>query len=106
MPAILVKIVRLVDESQPGFVECEFTDADGRCHTLFDKVPIFTTDSLDANSEYPQPGVADCEVLSYWSDKFGRELVRVTTARPFDIESREGLSEFVVLSDQLVPDAD
>ncbi len=102
MPALAVQIARFVNDSQPGFVECEFVDAVGLQHTLFDKVPIFSTEYLDANSAYPQPGAADCEVLARWTDNEGRELARITTARPFDIESRQGLSEFVVSTNQLV----
>lgn len=102
MPALAVRIVRFVDETQPGVVECEFVDASGHRHTLRDKVPIFSRDSLDASSEYPQLGVADCELLARWEDERGQELSRITTVRPFDIESLEGLSEFVVFSSQLV----
>lgn len=102
MPALAVQIVRFVDVSQPGFVECEFVDAAGRRHTLFDKVPIFSGEPLDARNEYPQPGVADCQLLARWSDDKGRELARISTARPFEIESREGLTEFVMLVNQLV----
>jgi hypothetical protein len=101
MPALALQIVRFVDDSQPGFVECEFVDAAGRRHTLLDKVPIFSHEFLDAHSVYPRPGTANCEVLAQWTDDQGRELARVSTARPFGIESREGLSEFIVLSDQV-----
>jgi hypothetical protein len=102
LAGIAVQIVRFVDDCQPGVVACEFVDADGRCHTLVDKIPIFTCELLDANSQYPQPGIADCEVLARWQDKAGRQLARVTTVRPFDIESTEGFAEFVVLAEQLV----
>ena len=101
MPALRVEIARFVDDSQPGWVECEFVDADGRRHTLRYKVPIFSTEWLDAASAYPQPGDAGCEVLAQWKGELGREVVRITTARPCDIESSEGLSEFVVLASQL-----
>jgi len=102
MHALAVQIVRFVDDAQPGFVECEFLDADGKLHILFDKVPIFTAENLYANSAYPQPGIADCQLLAQWTDDQGRDLARITTAIPFAIESRDGLSEFVVLSAQLV----
>ena len=51
---------------------------------------------------------ADRRIVHACEDNYlcrGRDLARVTTAQPFDIESREGLSEFVVLSDQLVADS-
>ena len=98
---LAVRIVRFVDDAQPGFVACEFEDADGRLHTLIDKVPIFTSLMLDATSVYPQIGVVRCETLARWKDARARELVRVSTVKPDGIESTEGLSEFVVLSSQV-----
>jgi hypothetical protein len=101
MPTLAVQIVRFVDDGQPGWVECEFVDAVGVRHTLRDKVPIFSAEWLDADSAYPRPGSAGCEVLARWSDEHGRALARITTARPRDIESRDGSSEFVVFARQL-----
>ncbi|HXM97174.1 MAG TPA: hypothetical protein VN982_01730 [Candidatus Dormibacteraeota bacterium] len=94
-----VQIVRFVDDRFPGWVECEFVDANGLRHVLKDKYPIFTTELLDATSSYPQLGCVSCEVLARWQDAQGRELVRVTITRP--TESSEGLSEFVVAATQL-----
>lgn len=99
---LVVQIVRFVDDQQPGWVECVFVDAEERKHTFVDKVPIFSTECLDAFSKYPLWGCAACEVVERWKDAHGKELVRVTTARPDGIESTEGLSEFVVLAAQLV----
>ena len=96
---LAVQIVRFVDDSFPGWVECKFTDSEGRLHTFVDKWPIVTTEVLDENSAYPRSGYIHCEVLSRLLDTRGRELVRITTA--FSTESTEGLSEFVVLSSQL-----
>ena len=66
-----VTIVRLVDEYQPGIIACEFPDAKGRVHTLVDKVPIFTVEDLDAESEYPRPGAVRCWILEAWRDREG-----------------------------------
>jgi hypothetical protein len=96
-----VQIVRFVDDRFPGWVACEFVDANSLRHVLIDKVPVFTDEPLDAASSYPQPGSAPCEVLARWQDTQGRELVRVTIARPVGMESTEGLSEFVVAGAQL-----
>jgi hypothetical protein len=101
MNNLTVEIVRFTDDHQPGWVACEFLDVEGRRHTLIDKVPIFTAELLDATSSYPRPGSVRCEVLSRSEDDKGRKLVRITTIKPWDIESTEGLSEFVVLSAQL-----
>lgn len=100
MPSLRVSIIRFVDEQQPGFVECEFRDADGTLHTLVDKVPIFAQEDLRKDSVYPQPGFARCEALGRSMGTRG-ELIRVTIARPDGLESSRGLSEFVVLASQL-----
>ena len=103
MLCLSVKIVRWVDDSQPGWVECELLDASGLVHKFIDKVPIVTCDDLDSTNEFPQPGQIACTVLAQWRDEQGRALSRVTTDKPHGVESTEGLSEFVVLSDQLSP---
>jgi len=95
-----VEIVRFVEECQPNIVEARFSDSEGRCHTFVDKSAIFSTDwSLDAATTYPQPGVIRCQVLAEWQVPDGPDLVRVTT----EIESTEGVSEFVVPSNQVFP---
>jgi len=98
---LTVQIVRFVDGHQPGWVECELIDAEECKHKFVDKVPIFSRKWLDAAGAYPTTGGAACEVMARWKDARGRELVRVTTARPDGIESTEGRSEFVVLAAQL-----
>ena|ERR1700681_2300915 len=93
---VAVQILRFVDSSFPGWVECELVDAAGRRHILKDKVPIFVVEDLDANSKYPTPGIVACEVVERYQNEKGQELVRVSTVKPCDIESTEGLSEFTV----------
>jgi hypothetical protein len=101
MPNLAVQIVRLVDEDQPGWVACEFDDVEGRRHTIVDKVPIFTADDLGPDSTYPRAGSMPCEVLRRWRDESGRDLALISTERPLDDKSAEGLSEFVVAASQL-----
>jgi hypothetical protein len=106
MKELAVQIVRCVDdEHQPGWIECEFMDAESRIHTVVDKLPIFNLrpglDLLDRDTEYPLPGGVACEILEAWRDPQGRELVRITIDRPWHVESTEKLSEFVVLARQL-----
>ena len=96
MSFLSVQIVRFVDSYQPGWVECEFTDTRGRRHIIKEKVPVLTSKDLDADSEYPTQGAVACEVLNRYRDENGQECVLVTTARPWAIESNEGLSEFSV----------
>jgi hypothetical protein len=95
-----VEIVRFVEECQPNIVETRFSDSDGRCHTFVDKSAIFSTDwGLDAATNYPQPGVIRCQILARWQVPAGPELVRVMT----EIESTEGVLEFVVRANQVLP---
>ena len=101
MHSIRVSINRFVDEHQPGWVECEFTDANGKVHTLVDKVPVFSAEHLWRDSVYPQPGLVGCQVLSRSEDPQGRKLARVTTEKPDGVESVKGVSEFVVLETQI-----
>jgi hypothetical protein len=103
---LAVQIVRFVDDHQPGFVACEFNDADGHTQTLVDKVPIFTNEYLDANSRYPRPSHAACIVLQRWRDARGRDLARISTEKPCGIETEDGRSEFVVLASQLTTNGD
>jgi hypothetical protein len=103
MGNLSVRILRFTDPHQPGFVECELIDADGYRHSFEDKVPVFTAERLDAASEYPRPGSIRCEIMERWTSADGRDLVRVSTARPDSVDSQDGLSEFVVLPKQLEP---
>jgi hypothetical protein len=106
MKELAVQIIRCVDDEHfPGWIECEFTDAESRRHTVIDKIPIFnmdpTLDPLDRNTKYPQPGGVACEILRAWRDDQGRDLVHITTGRPWGVESSEKLSDFVVFATQL-----
>ena len=101
---LAVEIVRFVDSHQPGWVEAQFVDAKGRCHSLVDKVPIFISGGLDADSAYPLSGHVACEVLATAEDEHGRAVAHISTARPDVVESTDGLTEFNVLSTQLCSD--
>ena len=99
---VAVQIVRFLDPHNPGFVECKLVDAEGVVHTFADKVPIFTTELLDAESTYPRPGSVRCKIVSQSQDPIGIPLVVISTLWPDGIESSDGGSEFVVRSDQIL----
>ena len=101
MKAIKVEITRFVDDSQPGFVECRFYDALDKEHLVIDKVPVVTLENLDAHSTYPRPGVIGCTVLKEYMDERGRNIISVTTEKPWAIDTTEGLTEFEILESQL-----
>jgi hypothetical protein len=98
---LAVQIVQFVDDYQPGIVECQFTDAVGQPHRLVDKAPYFTSETLSADSIYPQPGSVRCSLLRVWQDIGGRALLTISTAEPFSIETGEGLTDFNVLPSQI-----
>ena len=104
MLRVAVEIVRFVDESFPGFVECHLKDASGQQHVFVDKVPIVTAADLGPDSVYPQRGAIACELSDQWADDQGRELRRINTAKPWAIESISGAHSFVVLAEQLSED--
>ena len=99
MPNLRVQIVRFVDEHQPGFVECQFRDADGQMHSIIDKLPCFTSADLRSDSEYPQPGEVKCRALGLPV----HGVVTVTLAEPNAVEATDGRSEFVVSEGDLTP---
>lgn len=103
MIGVKVSITRYVsDEPQPGIVECEFYDAHGRRWNFMDKTAIFSAEYLNAHTNYPQPGVIACEVVSRWQDAEGREIVLVDTDRPWDVESVDASTRFEVLPSSLL----
>jgi hypothetical protein len=97
-----VQIVRYVDDHFTGWVECEFFDAENNRHSFVEKAPVVSDQWFGPNDSYPQNGSIRCEILESWHDVGCRELVRVTTERPDCVEIKEGKSEFVVLSSQVV----
>lgn len=103
MIGVTVSITRYIsDEPQPGIVECEFTDVNGRRWTFVEKTAIVSAVNLDARTTYPQPGVIACEVAGRRLDDAGRELITVDTERPDCVESVDGLMQFEVLPASLV----
>lgn len=100
MISVKVEITRLMDDAQPGWVECKLIDAYGREHRFVEKVPVVSLEDLDASSAYPRPGSIDCEVIER---RFidGAEIVTINSAMPWAIESVDGEEVFCVRSDQL-----
>lgn len=97
-----LQVLRCVDESFPGWAECQFVDAEGRRHVIVEKVPVLFVDWPGLGTPLPPVAEARCEILERWRDAQGRELLKVTTGRPDWIETTEGLVEFVVEKSQIV----
>jgi len=91
MKGVKVDIVRFVNASQPGFVDCRLADANGNEHIFIDKVPVVSLEDLDANSDYPRQGIIGCELIN---EENG--LVQISTERPWGIDSTNGKYLFTV----------
>ena len=101
MTAVAIKIVRFADESQPGWVECELSDAAGQRHAFHEKIPVVSREDLRCESSYPRDGVIACKVVSAWVDERGRSLAKIDTSHPWGVESKDGVTEFVAGAESL-----
>lgn len=89
-------------EPQPGLVEVTVTDANSKRWTFVDKAVYFSSEELVADSGYPRDGVVACIEIGRRIDTHGREVVRISTDRPWDIETVDEVSEFEVDASQLL----
>jgi hypothetical protein len=101
MLAVRVAILRYIDDAFPGVVELELVDTRERRWLFHEKVPVVTHEALDATSVYPRPGLIACELIAR-----DGQIARVSTARPWGIESIEGETEFDVFVELLVSEAE
>jgi hypothetical protein len=86
MFVVKAKVTKFIDESNPGFVECQFVGVNGLIQIFNDKVPIFTTKMLDKNSNYPVDGIVGCEIIETKNIN-GKNIVKINTELPWGIES-------------------
>ncbi len=98
MPGIKVKIERISDDSNPGWVECTFVDAAGIVQIFEQKVPWVSDEDLNARSTYPRYGIIDCTVISTGQNAEGREVLSVYV----DYGSQSGQTQFEVFRDQVL----
>ena len=101
MTALRVSIASFIDEYQPGIVECWLVDVRGHTWRFHEKAPIVSAADLWIDSEYPQPGSIECNVLESKLDPSGREVLMIET-----IESTDGFRVFEVFADQLEDSTD
>ena len=102
MPEIKIKIIRLTDTHQPGFVECLFPDAWGAVHVVHEKIPVVSCENLWVGSIFPADGVIRCEIINEWIDDNGRKLITVSTEKPDCIETVDGINQFDLSPCQLL----
>jgi lactoylglutathione lyase len=95
-----INILRFIDDSQPGWVECDFKDAYGKEHIIREKTAIISLENLDRNSDYPKEGLVACEVVKESKGNNGRIIYTVRCIL-WGVESIEGLTEFDLFGEQL-----
>ncbi|MBL8970129.1 MAG: hypothetical protein JNK56_06095 [Myxococcales bacterium] len=102
MLALQVEILRFVDDTQPGWVECQLVDVSGETHVFVEKVPVVSDAALDASSRYPQPGLIACTLVERRVGADGGVVLLVDTTRPWGVASLAGGERFAVRADQTV----
>lgn len=102
MFALRVTIVRWVDDHQPGWVECQFTDAQDRTWVVIEKAPVISAEDLGPDTLYPRSGMITCELV----ERRGPGLLVVDTAMPWGIEATSGETRFEVRAEQVVEQVD
>lgn len=103
MVGIKVQITKHInDDPQSGIVECRLFDVYGKEWVFQDKSAIFSSEILNADSSYPQPGVIACEITKRWQGADGREIVSIDTASPWGVEAVTGETDFDVLREEII----
>jgi hypothetical protein len=90
---VYAQAVRWVgDEPFPGLVEIQITDASGKVHTLVDKAAMFDRGHvLRKDSSYPLEVMLACVLVEKLVD-----TARISLARPWGLETTEGVDELEV----------
>jgi hypothetical protein len=97
------KAIRWVaDDPFPGLVEVSMTDAHGTDWRFVDKAPVFSVDALTAETTYPVDVIIACAEVQGATDPDGHELVVVSTATPWGLQTSDGWTRFEVSRTQLV----
>ena len=99
MHGITVRIIEFVDEHQPGWVKCIFTDAYGKEWSVIEKIPVVTSTSLNSMSFYPTEGFIACHILS---EIEGQQITTIDTSKPWGINAESGETVFDVFSTQII----
>jgi hypothetical protein len=103
MLGVKIRVLQYISHHPPpGIVECELVDAHGRHWRFIEKVAVVDSGDLDEKSTYPRPGIFAAEVIQRRREPSGREIVRITTERPWGVESVDGVWEFDVSAETLV----
>jgi len=98
------EIVAWLDDHQPGFVRCRFSDRFGAEWFVDDKLPVVTAADLWPPFPFPQPAKLYVTVVEERLDMSGRPFAVVDLGLPSGLETTTGETRIEVFSDQLEPD--
>ena len=89
MAVVACQVVRWVDdEPQPGLVEAQLNDSDGRLWRFIDKEPVFWSQATVSRlSRFPVAAAIRCHVIGHEVLADGREVVTIDTGRPDHVDS-------------------
>ena len=102
MTFLRISLLEITDfDQQPGWVECEFFDSEGRSVRINDKLPVISDENLCEDSQFPREGSIACSVLTESTSADGRKISQIDLAVPWGLESTSGEQRFTVFSDPL-----
>jgi hypothetical protein len=88
MPKVACQVVRWVaGEPQPGLVEAQLTDSDGRLWSFIDKEPIFCSEWIGPRPTFPVDAAIRCQVIGHEILADGREVITIDTGSPDGVDS-------------------
>ena len=101
MTFLRILLLEITNLDQPGWVECEFNDSEGRLIRINDKLPVITVEDLWVDDEFPRPGSIACTVITRGVSGDGRPISEIDLDVPWGLESTLGEQKFTVFSDML-----
>lgn len=104
MVGLRVEAVRWVDDTFPGWIEVQFSDARGKRWSLVDKAPVFgTAEDLGPCFDYPLAVSVACVVVETATADLEDDAVVTVSTSVHGITAVNGEDEFSVRRSQLVP---
>ncbi|TCO59361.1 hypothetical protein [Actinocrispum wychmicini] len=95
MAEVACQVVRWVaDEPQPGLVEAQLIDSDGRLWSFIDKEPVFCVEG-DWPRQFPVAAAIRCQIIGREIIADGQEVITIDTGSPDGVDSR-GVTVFRV----------
>jgi hypothetical protein len=96
MAAVACQVVRRVaDELQPGLVEAQLTDSDGRSWSFIDKEPVFCPEEAVRAARLPVAAAIRCRIIRRDILADGQVVMTIDTAGPDGLDS-DGVTVFRV----------